>query len=62
MFDRTRQNGYQKVPFSVYIHNLMFVSIIVLLLFHANTVASIVSPLFLTLHTVSHSQQIYWHQ
>ena len=23
--DQTRQNGYQTVPFSVYIHNLMFV-------------------------------------
>ena len=25
--DQTRQNGYQTVPFSVYIHNLMFVFI-----------------------------------
>ena len=25
--DQTRQNGYQTVPFSVYIHNLMFVSL-----------------------------------
>ena len=24
-FDQPRQNGYQTVPFSVYIHNLMFV-------------------------------------
>ena len=23
--DQTRQNGYQTIPFSVYIHNLMFV-------------------------------------
>ena len=23
--DQTRQNGYQTVPFGVYIHNLMFV-------------------------------------
>ena len=26
--DQTRQNGYQTVPFSVYIHNLMFVFIL----------------------------------
>ena len=25
MLDQTRQNGYQTIPFSVYIHNLMFV-------------------------------------
>ena len=25
LHDKTRQNGYQTVPFSVYIHNLMFV-------------------------------------
>ena len=25
LHDQTRQNGYQTVPFSVYIHNLMFV-------------------------------------
>ena len=25
--DQTRQNGYQTVPFSVYIHNLLFVFI-----------------------------------
>ena len=25
--DQTEQNGYQTVPFSVYIHNLMFVLI-----------------------------------
>ena len=25
--DQTKQNGYQTVPFSVYIHNLMFVLI-----------------------------------
>ena len=25
--DQIRQNGYQTVPFSVYIHNLMFVFI-----------------------------------
>ena len=25
--DQTRQNGYQTVPFGVYIHNLMFVFI-----------------------------------
>ena len=25
LHDQTRQNGYQRVPFSVYIHNLMFV-------------------------------------
>ena len=27
--DQTRQNGYQTVPFSVYIHNLMFVSFLI---------------------------------
>ena len=27
ILDQTRQNGYQTVPFSVYIHNLMFVFI-----------------------------------
>ena len=26
--DQTEQNGYQTVPFSVYIHNLMFVFIL----------------------------------
>ena len=26
MLDQTKQNKYQTVPFSVYIHNLMFVS------------------------------------
>ena len=25
ILDQTKQNGYQTVPFSVYIHNLMFV-------------------------------------
>ena len=25
LLDQTRQNGYQTVPFVVYIHNLMFV-------------------------------------
>ena len=28
ILDQTRQNGYQTVPFSVYIHNLMFVFIL----------------------------------
>ena len=28
IFDQTKQNGYQTVPFSVYIHNLMFVFIL----------------------------------
>ena len=28
ILDHTRQNGYQTVPFSVYIHNLMFVFIL----------------------------------
>ena len=28
IFDHPRQNGYQTVPFSVYIHNLMFVFIL----------------------------------
>ena len=28
ILDQTRQNGYQAVPFSVYIHNLMFVFIL----------------------------------
>ena len=27
ILDQTRQNGYQTIPFSVYIHNLMFVFI-----------------------------------
>ena len=27
ILDQTEQNGYQTVPFSVYIHNLMFVFI-----------------------------------
>ena len=27
LHDQTRQNGYQTVPFSVYIHNLLFVFI-----------------------------------
>ena len=26
ILDQIRQNGYQTVPFSMYIHNLMFVS------------------------------------
>ena len=28
ILDQTRQNRYQTVPFSVYIHNLMFVFIL----------------------------------
>ena len=28
IFDQTKQNRYQTVPFSVYIHNLMFVFIL----------------------------------
>ena len=28
ILDQTRQNGYQTVPFSVYIHNLMFAFIL----------------------------------
>ena len=28
ILDQTKQNGYQTVPFSVYIHNLMFVFIL----------------------------------
>ena len=31
ILDQTRQNGHQTVPFSVYIHNLMFVLIFKLL-------------------------------
>ena len=30
ILDQTRQNGYKTVPFSVYIHNLMFIYITVL--------------------------------
>ena len=29
LHDQTRQNGYQTVPFSVYIHNLMFSIVVV---------------------------------
>ena len=28
ILDQSRQNGYQTVPFGVYIHNLMFVFIL----------------------------------
>ena len=29
ILDQIRQNGYQTVPFSMYIHNLMFVSFLI---------------------------------
>ena len=62
ILDQTRQNGYQTVPFGMYIHNLMFVCILVWVFWKEVVIVPLIHNGHCNVFILEWRQKVYYHQ